>query len=137
MGWLRNLLGGGQTKEGLVRALAKRRLAGNAQAEAFGATPAAIDSLPTEILAGLPEATIVSIIEAWHQGRQHGIPESQSYDLIEAHRSQVAEGKMPERITLEGYVTYRVRLEHVDGAPLWDEHISHCVQESRAFFGRR
>lgn len=135
MGWLGKLLGGSQTKEDLIRGLAKQRLAGDAAAAAFGATPAAIDALPLEMLMGLPEATIVTIVESWSQGRSQKISEDHIFHLIEAHRSMAAEGEMPASPTLDSYVKYRVSLEHADGAPLSAAHIEHCIREAREFFG--
>ena len=135
MGWLRKLFGG-ETKESLIRGLAKQRLVGNAEAEAFGATPAAIDMLPLEMLAGLPEATIVSIVEAWSQGRSQQIPDGATFQFIEAHRSMAAEGEMPSSPTLGSYVKYRVNLEYAEVAPVSPAHIEHCIRVATKFFGQ-
>jgi hypothetical protein len=135
MGWLSNLFGVGRTKEGLIRALAKKRVASDPSAEVFGVTPAAIEALPLEMLMGLPEATIVMIVEAWSQGKAQSIPEDQVFELIEAHRSMAAEGEMPPSPTLESYITYRVSLEHSDGIPISEAHVRHCIREAREFFG--
>ncbi len=134
MGWLRDLLSG-RTKESLIRALAKKRVATDTAAAMFGATPDAIEALPLEMLMGLPEATIVSIVEAWTQGKSQGIPEEHVFQLIEAHRSMVAEGTMPEAPTLQSYVNYRVALEHGHGAPLAVGHVDDCIRQAREFFG--
>ena len=135
MGWLSNLLGSGQSKENLIRTLVKKRVAGDVFADAVGATPKAVDELAPEIVISLPEATIVSIVEAWTQGRSRQIPEEHVFQFIEAHRSMAAQGKPPASPTLNSYVSYRVNLEHGHAhPPLSAAHIEHCVREARRFF---
>lgn len=134
MGWFNKLLGGGQTKDDLIRNFVKKRLAGDALAAAVGA-PEAVDQVPLEMLMGSAEATIVSIVEAWTQGRSRQIPEEQIFQFIEAHRSMAAQGELPASPTLSSYVRYRIDLEHDHGVPLSAAHIEHCIREAQQFFG--
>jgi hypothetical protein len=71
----------------LIRQLAKQRIATDPMAAALGLTAATIDSLPELQLAGLPEATILAIVETWAILRGQGIAESEIFAKIEAHRS--------------------------------------------------
>ena len=135
MGWFGKILGGGRTKQDLILTLVKKRLTGDVLADAVGATPEAIDELPPEMLISLPEATIVSIVEAWAQGRSRQIPEEQVFKFIEAHRSMAAQGELPASPTLSSYVRYRIDLEHGHGhPPVSAAHIEHCIREAHHFF---
>lgn len=134
MGFLGKLFGGGRTKEDLIRTLVKKRVSGDGAATSVGATPGAIDELSPEMLACLPEATIVWIVEHWVQGRSHQMPEQQIFLRIEAHRSMAAQGQLPAAPTLSSYVRYRIDLEHGHGVPLSAPHIEHCIREARQFF---
>lgn len=136
MGWFSKMLGNSRTKEDLIRTLVKKRVTGDVLAAAVDATPEAIDELPLEILISLPEATIVSIVEAWAQGRSRQMPEEHIFHLIETHRSMAAQGKLPASPTLSSYVRYRTDLEHGHATPpLSAAHIEHCIREAQQFFG--
>lgn len=147
MGWFNKLLGGGQTKVDLIRSLAKKRLTGDVLASAAGATPEVIDKLTPEAVFGLPEGTIVAIVEAWAQGRSKRMPERQIFEIIEAHRaaafqriegprSMVAQGQFPTSPTLNSYVRYRVDLEYGrTSAPISAAHMQDCLREAMQFFG--
>lgn len=117
----------GRTKQDLIRTLVKKRLTGDALAEAVGATPEAIDELPPEMIMGLPEATIVSIVEAWTQGRSQQIPEEKIFQFIEAHRSMGPQGKLHASPTLSSYVRYRIDLECGHAHPPFPQRTSSTV----------
>jgi hypothetical protein len=101
------------TKESLVRKLVKQRLANDPNfAKMFNVSPAVIDSMPIEVIMGLPEATIFSIVESWAQCLNENISPMRILQLIEAHRCGAAEGEIPYSLSLEVYIRYRVNLEH-------------------------
>ncbi len=123
------------TKESLVRKLVKQRLANDSNfAKMFNVSPAVIDSMPIEVIMGLPEATIFSIVESWAQCLNGNISPMRILQLIEAHRCGAAEGEMPYSLSLEVYIRYRVKLEHSEGAPISDAHIDNCIFQARKFY---
>lgn len=136
MGFFRKMLGGGRTEQDLIRALVKKRVTGDALADAVGATPEAIDEFPPEILISLPEATIVWIVKAWVQGELGQMPEERIFQLIEATRSMATQGELPASPTLSSYIKYRIDLEHGHGhPPVSVAHIEHCIREAHQFLG--
>ncbi|CAK8715354.1 MAG: hypothetical protein CDV28_11738 [Candidatus Electronema aureum] len=123
------------TKESLIRELVKQRLANDPNfAKSFNVSPAVIDSMPIEVIMGLPESTIFSIVESWAQCLNKNISPMRILQLIEAHRCRAAEGEMPYSLSLEVYIQYRVNLEHSEGASISDAHIDHCIYQARKFY---
>lgn len=135
MGWFSKLPGGGRTKEDLIRILVKKRVTDEAAFASVGLTPEAVDALPHEILICLPEATIVSIVKAWAEGKSQQMREEQIFQLIETFRSTAGQGVPPASPTLSSYVKYRVALEQTGDAPLSEAHIDYCIREAQQFFG--
>jgi hypothetical protein len=131
------LLGGNRrSKVDLIKDLVKERIRGNPTAEAWGATPDAIESLPEMMLMSLPEATIVTIVEAYVALKPQNLADSEILESIEAHRSMITTGTMPRPLTLTSYIKYRVALEHSHGAPILEKFIDGAVQESLRNFSR-
>jgi hypothetical protein len=61
MGIFSRLFRRGNLKENLIRGLVKRRVQNNRVADMLGD----VDSIPNQLLMGLPEATIVTIVETY------------------------------------------------------------------------
>lgn len=128
MRFLKRLFGaGGPTKEDLIRDLAKERLRSDLAAQAWGISADMIDSLGTMELMGIPEATIVTIVETYALSLRSGAPESAILEHIENHRSQIGSGTLPQPLNLDSYVRYRLDIEHSHGAPISAEFISEAI----------
>ena len=118
----------------LVRSFVKKRVIQDPIASLHGYSPEMVDQLPPAVLLGLPEATLVLIVESFAALRKLGASESEALKRIEAHRSAVAPGRMPASASLEQYVAYRLSLEHSGGGPISHEHIADCVLLARTLY---
>lgn len=123
-----------RNKADLIRQLAKARVKGDSAAKLFGVTPESIDQLPLVELMGLPEATVVTIAETYSQMKSQGLPDTEILNLIEAHRSMIGSGSVPNPLTLPSYVEYRIKLEYRDVAPISERHIEQSLTEALRFF---
>lgn len=136
MGLWSSMFGGGRpSKNDLIRALAKQRVRKDPTASAMGFNEQMVDSLGTMQLAGLPESTIATIVETYAMLKKHGAADHEIFARIEAHRSSIGSGKTPNPLDLESYTQYRVELEHSDGAPISEEHVTEAVHVCRQHFG--
>jgi len=124
---------GHRNKVDLIKDLAKARVKEHSMASVFGVTPEAIDQLPLVELMGLPEATVVTIAETYSQMKSQGLPDTEILNLIEAHRSMIGSGSMPNPVTLPSYVQYRIKLEYRDVAPISERHIEQSLTEALRF----
>jgi hypothetical protein len=132
-----------RTKFDLIRDLIKDRLREDPTAAAMGATPEMVDQQPDEVLIGTPEATIVTIIEAYHALQNSGASLAETFIAIERHRNQLIPGEMPiSALSKSGtgmrclhiYINYRVQLEHRDGPELSVKNIIHALFEATKFY---
>lgn len=123
--------GGGVDKNSLIKELAKSRVR-NDPIAAIGFDESMVDSLSGMQLAGLPEGTIVTIVETWALLKKKGIPDEEILQRIENHRSRgCGGGSLPIASTLSSYVKYRVHLENETGAQIADEFIEEAVEISK------
>ena len=94
-----------------------------------------VDSMPEEILMGLPESTAFWIVENYWLHKKQGFGDKDTFQAIENHRSNLGEesGILPTPLNLENYVKYRVKLEHQDGSPN-DKLIEEAINEISLMF---
>ena len=69
-------------------------------ANAMGFNEHMIDSLGMLQLAGLPESTIVAIVETYAVLKKKGVSDQEIFQRIEDHRSSVVSGEMPKTLNL-------------------------------------
>ncbi|MFZ3137346.1 MAG: hypothetical protein WA126_08155 [Thermodesulfovibrionales bacterium] len=136
MGLWKSLFGGvGYSKNDLIRSLAKQRVRDDPMANAMGFNEHMIDSLGMIQLAGLPESTIVAIVETYAVLKKKGVSDQEIFQRIEAHRSSVVSGEMPKPLHLDSYILYRIRLEHSHGFPISEDYINEAIRISRIHYG--
>jgi hypothetical protein len=95
-----------------------------------------VSDMSVEEAMGSPEATIVTIVEAYHNLRSIGASATEALTAIEKFRSSLAPGQMPRGCTLEDYVKYRVRLEHKRGVQMRDPEISRACSVTSGLIER-
>lgn len=134
MGLLSALFGESK-KIGLVRSLVWDRVAADSRAAAHGFTKEMVNSLTDAQLLGLPEATIATIVESYASLAKRGSVGDEALRSIERHRAQIGTGRLPDPLTLESYVRYRLDIEHPDGSPIDDRGISASILICRMEFG--
>ena len=116
----------------LIKNLVKKRV----QNDPIASTLGDIDSLSETMLMGLPEATIMTIVETYcMMKRQGNLPDEEIFEAIEAHRSMLGDtGTIPSPLTLSSYIKYRLGLEHSHGAPLRSKFVDKAIEEAKRFF---
>ena len=117
----------------LIRHLATKRV----QNDPILSKSVDITTLPDNILIGLPEATIVTIVETYVQLKRQGLRDKEIFEAIENHRASLGiAGTLPSQLNLPNYIKYRVRLEHSHGRAIGDNFIDEAIKEARKTFGR-
>ena len=117
----------------LIRNLAKKRVQNDPIASMLGD----IDNLSEVMLMGLPEATIVTIVETWAILRKQGMGEEEILKRIEAHRASFGDhGDLPKPLTLKNYIKYRLNLEHGHGAPISEKFIDYAIKAAKQVFSK-
>src|SRR5262245_18338454 len=76
----------------LIRAFAKKRIIQDPMAALQGFSPEMVDQLPPQVLIGLPEATLVIIVESFAALKKRGASDMQAIGAIEQHRAMAAPG---------------------------------------------
>jgi hypothetical protein len=115
----------------LIRNLAKKRIHNDPNLS----MPENVNSLSEYMLMGLPEATIVTIVETYWQLNNQGLSEKEILETIENHRASFGDvGTLPSQLTLFNYIKYRLRLEHSHGAPISDNFIEEAIKEATEAF---
>jgi len=92
-----------------------------------------VDDFPEIVLMGLPEGTIVSIVETfWMMKSQTNASDKEILDAIERHRKTLfpESGQMPSSLTLSNYIKYRLNIEHSQGVPISNEFIDECIRKA-------
>jgi hypothetical protein len=133
VGFLKLLLGHSPPgKTEFIRKLAKTRIREDADLQSAGVGEGVIDEMSDLDVLGLPEGTIVTIVETWATLNRSGVPEAEIFDRIEQHRQSLGDsGRVPSPLTLASYVRYRVRLEHGDEAVIDDTFIDFTIEEAK------
>lgn len=117
----------------LIRNLARKRVQNDPIASMLGD----IDRLSETMLIGLPEATIVTIVETWAILRKQGVTEEEILHRIEAHRANFGDyGDLPNPLTLPNYIRYRLDLEHGHGAPISENFIDYAIEVAKQLFSK-
>lgn len=94
-----------------------------------------VDALPTFRVMGLPEYSIITIVETYAELSKKKVLPGEILARIEAHRSSTTgRVRLPERAELEVYVFDRMNIEHRD-AQLDREWTDLLVDRCRARFG--
>ncbi|MGI9250061.1 MAG: hypothetical protein ACR2PR_02535 [Pseudohongiellaceae bacterium] len=132
MGLFRELFGSGVDKKALIKELTKSRVRDDFMAAAMGFDESMVDSLSGIQIMGLPESTIVTIVQTWATLRKRGVSDEEIIMRIERHRSRFKDGgNLPSPLTLSSYIKHRVNLEHAIGAPIEDSFIEEAVELSK------
>jgi len=114
-----------------IKNLAKRRIMNDPIASMIGN----IDDLSDTMILGLPEATIVYIVDTYQRLRRQGYSKNKSLEAIENHRASFGDsGALPSPLTLQNYIKYRLKIEHSEGAPISQEFIYGTIKEAVGFF---
>lgn len=136
MGLLSKLFNRGVDKSSLIRNLVRLRVRNDPMAAAMGFGEEMADSLSSFQLAGLPEGTLVAIVETWSILHKRGAENGDIFSRIEAHRSRMfPRGEMPTPLNLLNYIKYRVELEHSEGAPISEQFIDRAIELTRKAYG--
>lgn len=119
----------------LIKQLAKKRVQNDPvlKEKYRGKNVPKIDDLPEMMLMGLPEGTIVSIVEVyWMMRNQAKGSDKEIFQAIESHRAPLSSEKttMPSPLTLSNYVKYRLKIDHSDGVPISDKIIETAIEEA-------
>ncbi len=95
-----------------------------------------INNMSKEVIMGIPEATIVTIIEAYSEYKKQGLSDQDIFQKIQTQRTPSAEADvMPSELTLSSYIKYRMKLEHPDSsAQLSDQFIDEAIEKVKKVF---
>jgi hypothetical protein len=123
----------GMSKKDLIKNMVRKRVQNDPITKKLGID---VDALSDLELMGLPEATIVTIVETYcTMKRQANLPDEDIFEAIEAHRSMFGDtGTMPSSLTLPSYIKYRLGLEHSHGVPISTKFIDEAIEEAKKFF---
>jgi len=114
--------------------LAKRRVKDDPIASVLGN----IDDLSDTMILGLPEATIVYIVDTYQLLRKQRSSENDALEAIENHRASLGDsGTLPSPLTLQNYIKYRLKIEHSGGAPISQDFINKAIKEAVEFCTER
>ena len=131
---IRRLFGRGGAKKKLIRALVRKRARTDPLARRLGN----VDSLPDYVLMGLPEATVVDVVERYWRmkSRDPYVFDEKILEGIEAQRAKLRDpGSLPSPLTLSCYIKYRLSLEHSHGASLLPDFVDEAIEEANKVFG--
>ncbi len=126
----------GVDKNALIKNLVRLRVKNDPMAAEMGFSEEMADSLSSVQLAGLPEGTLVAIVETWSILHKRGAEDDEVFLRIEDHRSSMfPRGQMPTPLNLLNYIKYRIEIEHSDGAPINEQFIDIAVDLTRKAYG--
>ena len=130
MGLFSKLMGVSGQKESLVRRLLRQRVSQDPSAAAYGQGPEFADKMPTLMLMGTPEATIVTCVETWAKLKQSGQGEAAIASRIASFRGGSSQGG-----SVEAVIRSRVQAEHGHSGFLPAEHVDWCIREAKVTYG--
>lgn len=125
-----------QTKKfTLIKQLAKIRIQNDQilKKKYQGRDVPSLDDLPEIVLLGLPEGTIISIVESyWMMKAMTTKSDKEILEAIEHYRKTLfpESGRMPSPLTLSSYIKYRLNVEHSHGVPISNEFIEDCIKKA-------
>lgn len=127
-----------QTKEELIRALAKLRLQSDVQAARAGVSDKLVDSFSIEELASLPESTIVNITDAYFILKKQKVSDSEIFKRIEMQRSLLGDSiVLPGNLNAKKYIKYRLKMEHPQIESLEDMIVEMEIRYAVHWFSTR
>lgn len=118
-----------RSKSELTHHLIKKRVS---QTPELNMDSSTIDSLEGMMLAGMPESTIVAIVELYVKLKESDISDKEIFKQFEQMRP--GSGKMPTPLNLNSYINYRLKLEHEDGIGLTDEFTFDAIKTCSNYF---
>jgi len=124
------LMGVSAQKESLIRRLLWQRVSQDPAAAAHGQGPEFVDNMPTLILMGTPEATIVTCVETWAKLKQSGQSEATIASRIASFRGGSSQGG-----SVEAVIRNRVQAEHGHSGFLPAEHVDWCIRQAKTTYG--
>ena len=130
MGLFSKLMGVSSQKESLIRCLLRQRVSQDPSAAAYGQGPEFADKMPTLMLMGTPEATIVTCVESWAQLKGQGLSEPAIAQKIAAFRGGSSFGG-----GVVDVIRDRVLGEHGHSGFLPADHVDWCINEARGVYG--
>lgn len=131
----RSSIEGDTKKAKLIKKLIKERTESDPSLVVKGYHKSMVDSLSDLQLIGMPEATIVTVVETWAMLYNKGVLEDEIFKRIEAHRATLAgSGEMPSPLTLSNYIKYRIDLEHQHGVPISNDFIDYAIDAAKRAF---
>jgi hypothetical protein len=87
----------------------------NERAVKLGISGGDVDSMPTSYIEGLPEGTIVTIVESYFVMKNQGLNDFTIFQNIELHRSSFDDypnpKPFPSNPNLKNYIYYRLEFE--------------------------
>ena len=120
-------------KIALIRDLVRRRAPEETVSQLFDNPHNVTEEVLLISIMGLPEATILTIVENQLLLEAEGLSEVDIFNAQESHRSSAGTGDIPKNLTLFKYIKYRLTLEHPQ-ASLSDDEIQFCINAARKFF---
>jgi hypothetical protein len=123
----------------LIRALLKQRIYSDPllKKEYMSGNVPKVESLPKMVLLGLPEGTIVTIVETYlTKKKDSSSSEEMIFYSIEEHRKILfpESGIMPTPLTLSSYIKYRLEIEHSHGVGITTDFISTAIKRATEVF---
>jgi len=82
---------------------------------------------------GLPEGTIVSIVETfWVMKSQTNASDKEILEAIERHRKTLfpESDSVPSPLTLSNYIKHRLNVEHLHGVPISNKFVDECIRKA-------
>lgn len=121
-------------KLALIRRLAWARSQSDPLLSQIG-KPEDLEMAPELVLLGLPEGTIVAIVESYWLLKEHQLEDPEIFRRIEHHRSQFS-GKrnLPSPLTLSTYVKHRLKIDCPSPIPIPDSFIDYAIRETQEAF---
>lgn len=123
----------------LIRALLKQRIYSDPllKEEYTSGNVPKVENLREIVLLGLPEGTIVTIVETYFAKKK----DSSSSDevilySIEKHRKILfpESGVMPTPLTLSHYIKYRLKIEHSQGVGITNDFVNMAIKRAVEVF---
>lgn len=122
-----------RNRDAFIRFLIKTRIEADLMARENGFDSTMVDGLDASVVAGMPEATIATIVESYTVLRGKGLKDEEIFWRIEEHRSGLGCEQLSVPLTLESYVLYRLELEYPE-VRLSEQLVRLLIARSRAYF---
>jgi len=122
-----------------IRKLAKMRIQNDPMAANFDIKAEDLDYLTDTMLLGLPEATIVTIVEIyWKIKEKENIDNKTIFEYIEKIRTASDEAKinLPQSLTMFNYIKYRLNKEHSSYLQIDDDFLKEAIYKTNQFFNK-